>query len=500
VGPLLAELRGAGLLVLGEGAYGFHELVRERAAAWMATHPEEQGGRTPEQVWRAYGKRYAAAFSALAKTGKPGAQDRAAEAGRRALSYLVRAGDFDALGGFASQLVTSTKNPALLRAVIAQLQEVADQVLAGKARSSVRTYLADALRNAGQPEQSLPLYEQSATEAEQGGHWEKLGTICQNWGNALGDVGQLDQARRAHQRSADAMRRAGSPRVFVVGSELEALRIDVHQGEAEKALPEIERRLEEVRGWWRRHGQGEQLPDAPVPHILGRVLLGALDIARMANQALERWQPCLDLLHEMEQVQRGHGEGEHGLARVRFNRYGPLLRLGQLREAQEVLEGCLEVDREAEDLPGQAADLSALADVWDERGATGQAIALERQALAVRERLADPNGRAISHGNLSNYLSKAAQAEEEARHLLAALVYFLVTGHHQGLTEVLNNIRIRMRKAAAAGDRYELLPLTALLERPEFDALRRFLVEAGVSPADLQAKIDQRLEQVRSQA
>src|SRR5262249_46750234 len=154
VGPLLAELRDAGLLsVEGEGdgaSYSFHELVRERAAARMEAHPEERGGRTAEQVWEAYGERYAAAFNALSKSGKPGAKVQAGEAGWRALSYLVRAGAFQHLRSFASNLVTGTRDPTLLRGVIAELEAVADQVPAGEARWSVRTYLADAVKNAGQ--------------------------------------------------------------------------------------------------------------------------------------------------------------------------------------------------------------------------------------------------------------------------------------------------------------------------------------------------------------
>ncbi|HEV7517241.1 MAG TPA: CHAT domain-containing protein, partial [Thermoanaerobaculia bacterium] len=65
VAPLLAELRAAGLLTMeAERVYGFHELVRERAVAWMAGHPQERGWRTEEEVWVAYGELYAAAFKA----------------------------------------------------------------------------------------------------------------------------------------------------------------------------------------------------------------------------------------------------------------------------------------------------------------------------------------------------------------------------------------------------------------------------------------------------
>jgi hypothetical protein len=67
--------------------------------------------------------------------------------------------------------------------------------------------------------------------------------------------------------------------------------------------------------------------------------------AHEVDLGLERWQPCLDLLGEIEQMQRALGVGEHEIAGTRFNRYGPLTRLGELGDARAVLEGCLEIYR-----------------------------------------------------------------------------------------------------------------------------------------------------------
>ncbi len=228
------------------------------------------------------------------------------------------------------------------------------------------------------------------------------------------------------------------------------------QGGAETALPEIESRLQEVRAWWQRHRAGEPVPEAPDPALLARALISGLDIARAANLALERWEACLGVLTESEETMRALGEGEHTLARTRFNRYGPLLRLGRLEEAQRVLESCLVVFRGAGDLPNESKALSALADLWDERGDPEQAAGLERQALAVRNRLSDLEYRSISHGNLANYLDRLGAAEEAARHRLAAIVYDLVTGLGSASATDLRNLAIDMRRAAASGECYEL--------------------------------------------
>ncbi|NTU63225.1 MAG: tetratricopeptide repeat protein [Chloroflexi bacterium] len=62
-----------------------------------------------------------------------------------------------------------------------------------------------------------------------------------------------------------------------------------------------------------------------------------------------------------------------------------------------MLEQCLPIFRDANDSTNESKVLTALADVWDERGDTAQAADLQRQALAVCNRLPNPSDRAISH-------------------------------------------------------------------------------------------------------
>jgi len=137
-----------------------------------------------------------------------------------------------------------------------------------------------------------------------------------------------------------------------------------------------------------------------------------VSIVRTAHLRLEHWQDCLDLLTEIEQVQQVCGESKHVLARTRFNRYPALIELGRLDEAQRVLEGCLQVFSNVNDLTAQARILSALATVWKKRGDVSRAIELQRQSLAICERLPNPEERAISHGNLFIYLH-TGQIEEQ---------------------------------------------------------------------------------------
>jgi len=508
--PLLGELTRSGLIsreskagfqsVSSDDAgkipalqYSFHELVRERMTAWMDSHETERGGKTPELIWVAYGERYKAIFDQLEQSAK----EQANEAGRRALVYFVRAKAFDKLGVLASALVTGTNDPALLGGVIAELQAIADQVPAGKDRWSLRTNLAGALEASGHPDQSLPFYEQACAEAEAAENWSDMGVICGNWANALGDVGQLDKSKEIHLRSAEAYKKTGGPKIKIYGRELEALRIDVYQGKVREVLPEIESLLKEIRDWYHRSRKGEAVPEAPEPVFLSRALISGLDIAEDANLQIENWEACLSLLKETEQTQQENGAGRQELFRTRFNQYGPLRNLGRLDEAQSVLGECLAVFREVNDLGMQVKVLGSLASIWDERGDMGQAIALAKQALAICNQLPDPADRAISHGNLSNYLNKAGKIEDEARHVLADILYLLITTRLDRLATCLNNLKIRMNRAAQSGSRYDLPRIAALLSLPEFEALHHFLQHRQVDMGQLQETVDQMVEMVR---
>jgi hypothetical protein len=185
------------------------------------------------------------------------------------------------------------------------------------------------------------------------------------------------------------------------------------------------------------------------------------------------------------------------VARTHLMRYFPLLHLGRLDEAQRVIESCLIVFRSMGDLQTESKALSALADLWNMRGDHEQAAGLERQVLAVCNQLPDLADRSISHSHLANYLNHLGAAEETARHMLAQIVYDLVMGHRQLLALALRGLEILMRCAAAAGGRYELPRLIELLARPDFEPLQRTLTEWNVALDELQAKIDELVEEVR---
>lgn len=510
--PLVQHLQAIGLATTEQNdatdpnpAFSCHELVRERITQWMSAHPGDRQEFSETAIRLAYAGWLEMVFKALQHQN----MSAALQAGSRALVYCVQAAAWERLGGFASRLVTSIQDPALLAGLIPHLQTAAESAPEGKPRWSCLCNLADALGLGGRPDLSLIFFEQAADQARQAANssgaqqaWSDLAVILGNWANALGDVGQLDVARRKYLESAEVGKQAGLPAIRIIGSELEALRIAIMQGKVTTALPEIERRLEQVQTWWRQNRAGQTVVEAPDTEFLARVLLGGLDIAQQADDARQDWDSALQRLDLALTVKKEMQRPAQDIGATRFNRANVLVEFENRRaEAKAELEACLALFEHQPNL--RAKVLSSLSDVFDEQGDLPQAILQERRALALCESLPDPADRAISHGNLANYLGRSETPADQAAspsHELAALLYFLVAGLGQHLQTSFKNYAVRFRRAQEAGQPLAILTVAQLLADPAFDPLRQWLNDRQVDRAELQVAVDQFLQQVRQAA
>ncbi|MGH9842094.1 MAG: tetratricopeptide repeat protein [Blastocatellia bacterium] len=486
-----------------------HELVRERIRARMDEHPPDRGDLGENAIRLAYAERLIGVFKALQNQN----MSAALRAGSRALVYCVQAGDYERLGDFAGSVVTSTDDPRLLAGLLPHLQSAAESAPAGRLCWRCLCYLADALRKGGRPDASLPFYEQAAAQARSSAAAAPadspearqaradVGAITGNWAIALRDVGDLDAARQRQLESAEAGKKAGRPAIQVIGSELEALRIEIMRGQVAQALPQVEARLAQVEAWWRQHRAGQHVPEAPDPAFLARAYIGALDIAMNAHVAQQDWKAALPRLDAILEVMRVLQRPAEDIARARMNRAIVLGGLGRFGEAQAELEACLQVFQH--DPAESARVLSSLADLFDKQDDGPQAIAQERRALALCEQLPDPRDRASSHNNLANYLERSSAPSalaESLRHQLAALIYHLVAGLGQDLQTSLGNYVIRFRRAHAAGTALAVPRVAALLADPAFRPLEDWLRGRQADVDDVQAAVDQVLEMARQAA
>jgi len=518
-----------------------HELVRERILSSFAPRKTasfrgakgDDDDLTENAIRLAYAERLEAVFDALLHQN----MTAALQAGSRAVVYCVQAEAWDRLGNFAGSVVTSTRNPRLLEGLIPHLRTAAESAPEGKPRWKCLCFLADALRGGGRPDLSLPFYEQAATQAraaivafrsakgrpltdaaeqELPVHsaeersfaerkatmaWADLAWITGNWAIALVMNGNLDAARQRQLESAEAEKNAGRPAINVIGSELEALRIDIMQGQVHAALPQVETRVVQVADWWQRHRSGHSVAEAPDAEVLARAYIGALDIARKADCSRKDWESALRRVDADLEVRRALERPAEDIGATRFNRANVLGRLGRFGEARAELEDCLQLFQNKPDWSGKV--LGSLAGLYFRQGDAAQAITQQRRALALREQLPDPADRAISHNNLANYLERQGTPSalaEWPRHQLAALIYRLVAGLGQHLQDSLGNYAIVFRRARAAGTELVVPSVAELLADSAFHPLEQWLLQRQLPIDDLQAAVDQFLDQARQAA
>jgi tetratricopeptide (TPR) repeat protein len=511
--PLLRELVSVGLVTEERTEaddknpnLACHELVRERIRAWMEQKAQDRADMSADSIRLAYAAWLEGTFKAMMH------QDMttALKAGSRALVYCVEAKAWDRLGSFASDVVTSARDPQQLAALVPYLEDAANSAPAGEPRWYCLCYLADALRLGGHPDESLRHYEQAGGEAravaEAGGEdsrndWGAFAAISGNWANALLAVGQLDAARQRQLDSAEASKNAGRPAIHVVGSELEALRIDIMQANAAEALPQIESRLTQVEAWWKMQQSGQPVPEAPDAESLARAYVGALDIAKDAHVAQKDWPAALRRIDAIIEVKRALKRPEEDITDTRMNRAIVLGRISDFAKAKTELEACLTIFQN--DPTRSSRVLNSLAALFDGQGDIPQAIAQERRALARLEILPDPSNRASSHNNLATYLERSGTTPELAEshsHQLAALIYRLVAGLGQHLQTSLHNYVIDFRRAQAAGTELVVPRVGELLATPAFAPLASWLTQRGVPLDALQAAVDQFLADAREAA
>jgi tetratricopeptide (TPR) repeat protein len=217
-------------------------------------------------------------------------------------------------------------------------------------------------------------------------------------------------------------------------------------------MGEHEQVLAETAGLRTRMGE---LPGRPAgdesasPWNAREVILGT---GHSSALALGRWQQCLDLNAEILASQQQRGAGVHELTRFRFNDAGPLIRLGRLAEAGELLRACQQVFEDHRDTSRLAQVLSTRADLENALGHRDAAAAFEQTAIRLRYARPEPRDIAISHHNLASYLRVAGgdPAAQRAHRLAAALIRQLAGMAHD-LARTLRELAAEIRAAPAAG-------------------------------------------------
>jgi CHAT domain len=339
-------------------------------------------------------------------------------AGLAAAPYLMRLEEWDRAGFLLGTAAQRDKSPGTVRAVIPHLRRIADATGA----PNNATTLAIALTNVdpGEAEKRLSRALTEAVSADD--HMQAKSTI-----NALINLlrgrGRLGEALQLTDKAAYHTREAGLGPANRIADRGMRLHILGELGKHRQVLDEVQALRPEL----------DRLPDQRAdnetiePWI---VYESSLDDGRAAAVALQEWETALELNRDVLNNKQRRGAERYEIAGAAFNSYGPLIRLGRLDEANQLLQACQGVFEEAADTAALGLLFSARADLENARDRPDRAAALERTAMRYKYTAGDWSSIATSHYNLAFYLEASGAPPEEwlADRLAAVAIGYAVRG------------------------------------------------------------------------
>ncbi|MEU0557438.1 hypothetical protein [Dactylosporangium sp. NPDC006015] len=279
--------------------------------------------------------------------------------------------------------------------------------------------------------------------------------------NLCRDSGRLREALDLADQAAEHSRQAGLGRWTQLADQTRRLEIVRMLGQPEQVLTEVRQLIAEM----------DQLPpqrdadDAVDPFAVRE---GLLNLGVHAARALEHWQEALDFNAGNVASLRARAAGEHAVAFAGFADYLPLIRLGRLDDAEELLRSCQQVFEQHQDIPSLARTLGGRADLADNRGHRDEAIDLTHAALRLTYTHPDPDDIAVSHHNLALYLSQAgADPASQLAHRLAAAIIRQLTGQTHELIDTVRALAGQLRELPDTMVPATLADLTATVEQVE---------------------------------
>ena len=191
------------------------------------------------------------------------------------------------------------------------------------------------------------------------------------------------------------------------------------------------------------------------------------DTGSASAYELEEWQQALDFNEAVVASKRTRGVSDYELAYTAFNDYAPLMRLGRLDDAEQLLAACQQVFEDNGDLDQLGNIFGARSDLEAERGNLAASLAFQKTAIRYHYLYRDPQDIAADHNNLASALRTAGvdPAAQRAHRLAAAMIRQL-TGMTHHLFQTCGILASELR--AADGHLPETVPeVVAIAEQTE---------------------------------
>lgn len=396
---------------------------------------------TPEPVTTAVDAQLAAWWIAVANWGieqEQAGQDTGqivVRSGLAAAPYLLRQHAWDTASYFLEQArARDSSSPIIAQAILPPLRRIAEATGQPKDLGVLAAALIN-VDTAGAETLLRRVYDQATTAGDR----RLASAVASHLVNLLSDHGRLRDALTLVDQTIEHIRDAGMGPWSQLGAQGLRLQILGRLGHHEQVLTDL----------LALRGHMTELPNQPADNdaaIPWNVRESILDTGRFSALALGRWQQGLDLNNEITNLQRWRGASAHETTRTRFNDYRPLVGLGHLADAEQVLRDCQEVFSSIDDITALAMVYSSHADLEDRRGHLQDALELERTALRLKYISPELRSIAASHHNLAGYLFHATGTSAEQRaHRLAARLLRRFTGDTHALSLTLRALVDELR-------------------------------------------------------
>ncbi|WP_033362146.1 hypothetical protein, partial [Dactylosporangium aurantiacum] len=415
---------------------------------------------TPTDVRDAIDTMLAAFWTGLmgAQPGQPGGERTrmVVRAGLAAAPYLLRLAEWNLAAWVVEQALVRDRTAGVAQVAAAHLHRIAaatgkPEHLAGLGRAVMRVDAAESER----------LLRVALNQFITVGDHRLAARVAWDIVNLISNSGRLSEALELADQAAEHSRQAGFGRWTQLADQTRRLQVVYRLGRPDQVLAEVSRLVTEMGQLSPQRG-----PDDAVDPFAVRE--GLLNLGVHTANDLRRWQQALNFNADNIASKRARGAGQHAIAFARFNDYVPLIRLGHLEDAEQLLLSCQEVFEQHQDILSLAKTLSARADLADKRGHRDEAIRLEHAALRLKYTRLDLAAVAVSHFNLANYLSRAgADPAGQLAHRLAAAVIRQLTGEIHELTGTVRALAAQLRKQPDTVIPASLADLTATVEQVE---------------------------------
>ena len=405
-------------------------------------------------------------------------------AGLSAAPYLLRLQDWDTISTLLEQALLRDDSPATAQAALPALRAVAS---ATNALGDL-SVLARALRRVD-PAEAETLLRKALTQAIAAENFRAASAVAGELVTLLRDQGRLREALDLAGQLPGYTRQAGLGPWTQLADQSRRLQIPGLMGEHRQVLDQLQALRAEM----------DKLPPTTAANETvnpWNVRETTLDIGRSSALALGEWQQALDFNAAILASKQARGAGTHEITRTRYNGTGPLIGLGRLEEAEQILIACQQVYEDHSDLTRLHRVLSTRADLESVRGNFAAAIALEQTAIRYGYVRPEPSDIAISHHNLALYLARAgSDAVAQWAHRLAAALIFQLTDMSHFLGEVIRVLAGELRRDASGQRRpATLVEVIAVAEQTEGVHLGQLITSLQSDPQAAASALTQILQ------